>query len=106
MHIITRAKNILLSPAAEWAVISGESETPQSLLGKYVIPMALIPAIAIFIGFGLIGFGILGAHFADLHWGLIMGIKSFLGTILSYFLCTYVVDALAPSFSSPKDLGR
>jgi hypothetical protein len=106
MQIITRAKNILLSPASEWAAISAETDTPQSLLGKYVIPMALIPALALFIGYGLIGFEILGSHIGNLGWGLTMGIKSLVSTILSYFLSTYVVDALAPNFSSQKDLGR
>lgn len=106
MQIITRAKNILLSPASEWAAISAESETPQSLLGKYVIPMTLIPAIAFFIGYGLIGWDLFGAHIGSIHWGLVMAIRSWVSSILSYFICTYVVDALAPNFSSPKDLGR
>ncbi len=106
MQIITRAKNILLSPASEWAAINGESETPQSLLGKYVIPMTLIPAISFFIGYGLIGFDLLGTRIGSIHWGLVMAVRSWVSSILSYFICTYVVDALAPSFSSQKDLGR
>ncbi|HEY4831959.1 MAG TPA: hypothetical protein VIH61_05295, partial [Waddliaceae bacterium] len=90
MQLITRAKNMLLSPATEWGVIGGESETPQSLLGKYVVPMSLIPAIAFFIGYGVIGFGDLGIRIASIHWGLIMGIKSFVSSMISYYICTYV----------------
>jgi hypothetical protein len=100
MSLITRAKNILLSPGTEWVVIGAETETPHSLLGKYVLPLALIPAIAIFIGFGLIGLG-LGAQL-----GLYMAIQSFIGSILGYYICTYVIDALAPSFGSEKNIGR
>ena len=55
MPLVTRVKNILLSPGTEWAMIRSETDTPQSLLGKYVVPLTLIPAIALFIGYGLIG---------------------------------------------------
>jgi Yip1-like protein len=106
MAIITRAKNILLSPKTEWAAISAETETPQSLLGKYVIPMALIPAIALFIGYGLIGLDAVFFHIRGIRWGLIMAVNSFIGSIISYYICTYVVDALAPSFASEKNIGR
>ncbi|MHA4810505.1 Yip1 family protein [Flavitalea flava] len=106
MSIITRAKNILLSPASEWTVIQNETETPQSLLGKYVIPMALIPAIALFIGYGLIGVNAVFFKISGIKWGVIMGLNSFLASVVGYFICTYVVDALAPSFGSEKNLGR
>jgi hypothetical protein len=107
MAIITRAKNILLSPKTEWEAISAETETPQSLLGKYVIPMALIPAIAFFIGYGLIGYNLLFVHIGgSMRWGLVMALNSILTSIISYYICTYVVDALAPSFGSEKNIGR
>jgi hypothetical protein len=102
MSLITRAKNILLTPATEWAVIASETETPQSLLTKYVIPMALIPAAAMFIGFGLIG--VLG--FGSIQWGLMMAIESVLGSILGYYISTFIIDALAPNFGSEKNIGR
>jgi hypothetical protein len=106
MPLITRVKNILMSPKTEWEVIKGETETPTSLLGKYVIPLALIPAVAYFIGYGLIGVDFGLARIGGMRWGLIMAVNSFIVSIISYFICTYVVDALAPSFSSEKNIGR
>ena len=106
MPLITRAKNILLSPKTEWEVIRAETDTPQSLLGKYVIPMALIPAIAFFIGYGLIGFDAVIFRVSGIRWGLIMAVNSFIASIITYYICTYVVDMLAPSFSSEKNIGR
>jgi len=106
MSIITRAKNILLTPATEWGVISGETETPGSLLGKYVLPMSLIPAVATFIGWGVIGMNVGFVRIGSIQWGLSMGIQSFLSSILGYYLCTYIIDALAPSFGSEKNIGR
>jgi Yip1 domain len=106
MSIITRAKNILLTPKTEWEVIRTETDTPQSLLGKYVIPMALIPAIAFFIGYGLVGFDAVIFRVTGIRWGLIMALNSFITSILTYYICTFVVDALAPSFGSEKNIGR
>jgi Yip1 domain len=106
MNLIERVKNILLTPKTEWDVINGETETPQSLLPKYVIIMALIPAVAAFVGYGLIGVSILGIKVAGVKWGISMAIRMFLSSILSYFICTYVIDALAPTFKSEKNLGK
>jgi len=106
MSFITRAKNILLTPATEWLVIEGETDTPQTLLGKYVIPMALIPAVAYFIGYGLIGVNAFFFRFGGITWGLIMACNSFITSLLGYFISTYVIDALAPSFGSPKNIGK
>jgi Yip1 domain len=106
MSLIDRAKNILFTPKTEWLVISNEIETPQSLLGKYVIPMALIPAIAIFIGYGLIGFDAGFFRITGIRWGLVMAVNSFVSSLISYFLCTYIIDALAGTFDSEKNIGR
>ena len=73
MSIITRAKNILLTPATEWGVISMETESPGSLLGKYVIPMSLIPAVCTFIGWGLIGVNVGFVRIGSMEWGLTKG---------------------------------
>jgi Yip1 domain len=106
MSFITRAKNILLTPATEWLVIDTETETPQSLLGKYVIPMALIPAVAIFIGYGLIGMSVLGIRVGGMTWGLIMACNTFISSLIGYFINSYIIDALAPSFESQKNIGK
>jgi hypothetical protein len=106
MPLFDRAKNILLSPKTEWLVINNETETPHSLLIKYVIPMALIPAIALFIGYGLIGFDVLVARISGINWGIEMALISFVSSITGYYVCTYVIDALAANFGSEKNIGK
>jgi hypothetical protein len=106
MNLIERAKNILLSPKTEWEVINKEEATPMSLLTSYVIPMALIGAIASFIGFGFVGLNILGVKIGGMQWGIAQGIMAFIGTIASYFISSYVIDALAPSFASEKNINK
>jgi Yip1 domain len=106
MNIIERAKNILLTPKTEWEVINGEDTTPMALLTTYVLPMALIGAVASFIGYGFIGLSMFGIKIVGIKWGIVEAVTVFVGAILTYFICTYVVDALAPSFNSEKDINK
>jgi hypothetical protein len=106
MNIIERVKNILTTPKTEWNVIDGENDTPPSLLTKYVVPLSLIGAVAAFIGFGVIGISTLGIKVAGMKWGLTTAVKMILTGVLSYYICTYVIDALAPTFKSEKNINK
>jgi hypothetical protein len=102
MSLVDRAKNIIMSPKTEWAVIAGEPADMGSILTGYVIPMALIPAVASFIGYGFIGVGFM----SGITVGIAMALISLVVTILAVVLTAFVINALAPSFDSEKDLGR
>ena len=106
MNLIERVKNILITPKTEWEVINNETATPASLLTSYVIPMTLIGAIAAFIGYGLIGVNYFGFHVGGISWGIAQALKVFLSGIAGYFICTHVIDALAPSFGSEKNINK
>ena len=106
MSIIDRIKNIVLTPKTEWQVIDGENETPTSLLTKYVLPLLLIGAVAAFIGYGFIGIDAFFFKIKGIKWGAWFAIRQFLSGVIGYFVATYVIDALAPSFSSEKNLGK
>jgi Yip1 domain len=106
MHFIGRAKNILLSPASEWRVIAREKSTPRSLLLGYVLPMALIPALACFIGYSVVGIDAVAYRIGGISWGLFMGTDSLVSSLIVYFSGTYIVNALAPAFHTSRDLGR
>ncbi len=102
MNLVDRVKNIIISPKSEWDAIANEEPNIQQILLSYVIPLALIPTIAIVIGYGLIG--IYG--FSSLNYGIALGLVQLLNAILSVFIAAFVIDALAPSFGSQKNLGR
>jgi hypothetical protein len=106
MNIIERAKNILITPAKEWDVIAGEEPNVNKILTSYVLPLAGAAALAAFIGYGLIGFSMLGYKMSGVDWGLYQALVSFIVSICSVFITAWVVDALAPSFSSEKSFGR
>lgn len=100
MNLIQRAKNILVTPKTEWNAVVGETATIGSLATGYVLPLSLIPAIAGFLG---------TMFFAGIFWGvgygIAMAVLSVVGSILAFVIGSYIVDALAPSFKSEKNIG-
>jgi Yip1-like protein len=99
MNLIERAKNILASPKTEWLVIDSETATPQSLLITYVLPMAIIASIGQILT-GLVWAGVFASYFI---WAAIIG---FVSIIISFYISIYVIDMLAPSFGSQKNLNK
>lgn len=108
MNIIERIKNIIINPKKEWEVIATESSTVSSLLTSYVLPLTVIGAVAAFIGYGLIGvdLGFMGIKMSGTKWGLYYALNKLVVGIIAYYVSVYVVDMLAPSFASEKDLNR
>ncbi len=111
MNIIERVKNILTNPKKEWDVIAAEQQTLSSVLTTYVLPLSLIGAIATFIGWGFIGktysYGFLGSvTVKGIEFGIKYALISLVSVIVGFFVTTYVVDMLAPSFGSEKNLDK
>lgn len=111
MNIIERVKNILVTPKKEWDVIAAEEGSVSSVLTTYVLPLSLIGAAATLIGWGLIGksfsLGFLG-NYTVKGWdiGIKYALISLVSVLASYLITTFVVDALAPSFGSEKNLNK
>ncbi len=106
MNLIERAKNILLTPNTEWDVINGETPNIQGIVVGYVLPLAGAAAIAAFIGYGLIGFNYGFIRIKGIDWGIYQAVTVLAGALLSVFVSAFVIDALAPSFGSEKNMGR
>jgi hypothetical protein len=103
MNIVDRAKNIIMTPKTEWPAISAETPVIQEIMLNYVLPLSLIPAVAQVIGYGFVGGTIISY---PLGGAIAMGIVTFLTALVGVFIAAYVVDILAPSFGSEKNLGR
>ncbi len=102
MNLVDRAKNIILKPDDEWNAIANEEPNIQQILLGYVLPLALIPTIAIIIGWGVVGtFG-----FTSFTYGIAMGLVQLINAFLSVLIAAFVIDALAGSFGSQKNMGR
>lgn len=103
MNLVDRVKNILVTPKTEWPVIAAEPSAIKDVMVNYVLPLALIPAVARVIGYGIVGGPIVSGTWAA---ALASGIAAFLSAVVGVFLTAYVVDFLAPNFGSQKNLGR
>ena len=99
MKLIERAKNILITPKTEWLVVDTEPATLQSILMNYVLPLAIFASI------GKILTGIMPSAFLGTYliWIAIVG---FISIIIGFYISVYVIDMLAPSFGSEKNMGK
>lgn len=106
MNLIDRVKNILLNPNSEWEVIRSESSTPSGLITQYAVILAAIPAVAGFIGYYLIGSSLGGFGMIRLSIGtsFLWAVLTYILSILSVYVLGWIIDALAPSFGSSKDI--
>src|SRR5262245_42330711 len=105
MDIVTRAKNICLTPNTEWPVIAAEATPPGTLITEYVVPLAAIGAVAGFIGGSIVGtnIGFGGAFRVPLVTGLTVAIVAFVMAVVGCFVISLIINALAPTFGGTKD---
>lgn len=100
MNIIERVKNILLTPKTEWEVINGEAATSQSLLMGYILPLSIVAAA------GSLLRGLLFAGTFGLKYFIISAVIAFIASVVTYYVSVIIVDMLAPSFGSEKNMGK
>jgi hypothetical protein len=72
----------------------------------YVLLLAGAAAVAAFIGYGLIGFNFGLFHYATTSWGIYYALRVLVAAIVGVFVSALVIDTLAPSFGSEKNMGR
>jgi hypothetical protein len=105
MKAALRAKAMLVDPTAEWIKIAHESGDPAFLLSRYVAVLALVPALAGFIGVSMIGVmvpgtGLVRAPLFDGVFGAIFGYVLAVATVL---VLGFVINLAAPLFDGQKD---
>ena len=102
MNLVARAQAILLKPKEEWVKIKEESTPIAQLFMSYAAILAAIPAIAQFIGYGLIGISIpfVGTYRFALGTSLLRAIIYYVLILASAYVFGMIINALAPSFGS------
>ena len=105
MDIVARVQGILLRPKEEWPKIKEESQSVTQMLTSYVMVLAAIPAIAQFIGYGIVGHRVpfYGWYRLGIGTALVRGILSYVLTVASVYVLHIVINALAPTFSSKQN---
>ena len=107
MDIVTRAKNICLTPDTEWQVIAGETSPPATLITEYVVPLAAIGAVCGLIGGSVVGYSFLGSTYrTPLMTGLVVACFTFVMAIVGVFILSLIINALAPTFGGQQNSGQ
>jgi len=99
--IIERVKSILLSPKDALTAVKSEEMSIADFMKEYVAILAAIPAVAQFIGLALVGHSVFGrrSFIGTLFYAALFYIFS----LVSIFVYSKVIDALAPSFNATKN---
>jgi hypothetical protein len=97
MELLKRVKAILQTPHAEWPLIAQEKGDASALFSRYVAILALIPALAHFIGASLIGW------YAPILRSLAGALVTYLSGFAAVYVLALIIDALAPRFGGKKD---
>lgn len=107
MKLIDRVKNILLTPKTEWEVINSEPAEMNKILTGYIIPLACAAALAALVGWGFIGMG-MGqfGRAVGINFGFLYAITYLISTIGGVYITAYVMNFLAPSFGTEKNLPK
>lgn len=102
--LVERVKAILLRPSQTWDEIDVEPATISGILKGYVIPLALIPAVAGLIGSIVFGIGFFGITYKPpILSAVISAVVTYGATLLGVFLLALVIDGLALNFGGEKN---
>ena len=104
--IINTAKQFIVNPKIEWEVAKEDTNSAQQHVMTYVLPLALISAVAIFIGVGLIGYRVLGYRVQSVSGGLAQAIISLGSILIGVYLSGFVIHKLAPNFNTTVTLDK
>jgi hypothetical protein len=101
MNLVDRAKKIILTPQAEWEVIDQEPTSTSQLYTQYIVLLAAIGPVAMFLGGSFLGFGFFSLY--GIVHSLVAAVFSYVLGLVGVFLVALIIDALAPSFGAQKN---
>ena len=103
--LLSRLKNIVLSPKTEWPVIAAESTAASQLYVGYVVPLAVLAALLGFLRMSVFGVNTaFGGNFrVPVSSGLTYTVMVFVSALFGVLIVGLVINALAPTFSGTKD---
>lgn len=103
---ISRVKNIVMAPTAEWQVIAPESTSIAQLYMGYVAILAALATVMAFVRMALIGVRLPlggGVMRYPMSSALSTAVMSFVFGLIGVFLVGLIINGLAGTFSAQKD---
>ncbi|MBP7706473.1 MAG: YIP1 family protein [Candidatus Aminicenantes bacterium] len=106
MDIVARVQAIVLKPKEEWARIKAEPATVPGLFKTYIMVLAAVPAAAQLIGHIIVGtrLPMVGRYRWPVGSALASAILTYVLALASVYLFALIINELAPSFASAKNM--
>ena len=98
MNLAHRIKEILLNPKQAWPVIEAEQTDTPTLYIQYIMLLALVPTISVFVGNAISHpeqFSLLG--------GIVRMVVDYLLWMATMYLVALLADRLAPNFQGQRN---
>lgn len=100
--LIERAKGIIISPATEWEKINTETDDNNSIVINFAVPLITLAAITT-----LIGSMFFNKQFSpSISYSIVSAIITFGISIGSIYLSALIINEIAPSFGTTKNLNN
>ena len=101
---MNRIVGIIVRPAAEWDAVAREPASVMRLLARYIMPLSLIPSIAIVIGMTFFGAGWDPVHGYALprERALAAGVANFAYAIATILLLALIFHWFARASNKPR----
>ncbi len=107
MNLLPRLKDILLDPAGAWTRIDEEQPTVSGVATGWLLPLAVLGAVASFLGLWLFGAGGIGVTMRFGFAGAFgLALHGQVGMLLMVAISSARVSALAPVFGGTRGYAR
>jgi hypothetical protein len=100
----TRVKGILTNPRAEWLAIAVEPDDVAAIYRNYIVILAAIPAISIFLGLTIFGVPLFGRYGISTSLGA--AVAMYISSLVTPFIAAVVLTKLATRFESSGGTAR
>lgn len=104
-RMVSRLRNIAITPREEWPVIADEPATPASIYSGYLVLIAAIPALVGLLDAAVFGYSIplLGTVRLGIGAALQNALVTYAVSLAGVYVFSLIVNALAPNFGGRKD---
>jgi len=97
--LIARAKAIVLRPKETWPQIEADPTPSGDIFTRYVMPLAAIGPLCLFLAGQIFGYGSLWVSFRpSLMSALSIAIGNYVATLIGILILTFIANKLAPAF--------
>jgi|Deesub1362B_J571_1020462.scaffolds.fasta_scaffold03215_4 hypothetical protein len=102
-QILDRVQAIILRPRETWPIIKDEPATTGELYRNYIMILAAVQTLSMFIGMWIFGGAIFHRVGLSFFQGIAWAVVHYLFTLASVYIAAKVVESLAPTFDAKKD---